>query len=61
LASSFARLSVSIGAKNRTTVVAVGNQGTDTDNRMVDVLGELVAHGSADFVISFADMGLAAP
>jgi hypothetical protein len=33
----------------------VGNQGTDTDNRMVDVLRELVAHRGANFVIGPAD------
>jgi hypothetical protein len=38
-----------------TTVVAVGNQSADADNRMVDVLGELVAHGSADVVVGPAD------
>ena len=38
-----------------TTAVAVGNQSADADNRMVDVLGELVAHGSADVVVGPAD------
>ena len=38
-----------------TTVVAVSNQSADADNRMVDVLGELVAHGSADVVVGPAD------
>ena len=32
-----------------TAGVAVGNQRADTDNRMVDVLGELVAHRRANF------------
>ena len=32
-----------------TAVVAVGHQRADTDNRMVDVLGEHVAHRRANF------------
>ena len=33
----------------------MGDQGADANNRVVDVLGKLVAHRLADFVIGFAN------
>jgi hypothetical protein len=38
----------------------MGDQGTDTNNRVVDVLGELVADCSANFLVALAGMPLAA-
>src|SRR5438876_4085713 len=34
-----------------TTIFLMSNQGTNTDDRVVDVLWELVAHGSPNFII----------
>ena len=36
----------------------MGNQGTDTDDRVVDVLGELVAQLGSNLVIALADMAI---
>jgi hypothetical protein len=35
-------------------VLPMSNQSADADNRVVDVLGELVAHRDANFVIALA-------
>src|SRR6516225_34928 len=32
----------------------MSNQGTNADNRMIDMLGELIAHRGANLVIAFA-------
>src|SRR5262249_44296141 len=37
-------------------ILLMGNQGADAEDRMIDVLGELVAHCSANVVIALANM-----
>jgi hypothetical protein len=38
------------------TVFLMSNQGTNADDRVVDVLGELVTHGSPNFIVALAVM-----
>jgi hypothetical protein len=38
------------------TIFLMSNQGTNADDRVVDVLGELVTHGSPNFIIALAVM-----
>jgi hypothetical protein len=38
------------------TIFLMGNQGTNADDRVINVLRELVAHRSANFVIALAVM-----
>jgi hypothetical protein len=39
-----------------TAILTVGNQGTDANDRVVDVLGKLVAQFGANFVVALADV-----
>jgi hypothetical protein len=41
-----------------TAIVAMGDQRPDTDDRVVDVLGELVPHFGTNFVIALADVAV---
>ena len=40
------------------TIFLMGNQGTNADDRVIDVLGKLVAQFGTDLIIAFAQMAI---